>query len=243
MAGNALEPLRVIGFDVRRSTRSSAAMLLPEERRIGSLMNPDCAQVLSADPTIWPSLFHLEDGSAPWPTSFPDLTPVQIGPESRYFAAFGLWPDFTALRNAYVASPHGDFGIALALLLPQHYQQPFQRDSWFDAIIAPGASPDTPASDWPFLGFDVVNSGLQSALAGFGPLGDIADLRAAWSGDMNEFHLFDSLPRALDFCSDANTRLQSDGPFFIVALFLFWDTMGELAPLARSLQAGSTTQP
>lgn len=239
MAGHPLSPLRVIGFDVRRSIRSAAAMLMPEERRAGSLLEPGCAHVVSADRSIWPSLFHLQDGSAPWPAAFPDLVPVKAGPETRYFEAFELWPDLAAMRAAHTPSPQGDYGVALALLLPEYYQGSFKGDTWFEAIITPGATPDTPASDWPFLGFDVVNSGLQSAVSGFGPLEGIGALRAAWAGEMNECHLFHALPRALDFCEDANERLASDGPFFVIALFLFWDSPGELAPLATSLEAGA----
>lgn len=239
MAGHPLTPLRVVGFDVRRSVRAAAAMLMPEERRTGSLLDPDCACVVSADRSIWPSLFDLQNGSPPWPAAFPDLVPVDVGPETGYFEAFELWPDLAAMRAAHTPSPQGDYGIALALLLREHYQGAFQGESWFEAIVSPGARPDTPASDWPFLGFDIVNSGLQSAVSGFGPLDAIGELRAAWAGDMNECHLFHALPRALDFCQEANERLASDGPFFVVALFLLWDSLGELAPLATSLQAGA----
>lgn len=235
MASQPLTPLRVIGFDVRRAGPSVAELLMPEERRTSALIAPDCPQVLSADRSIWPSLFHLESGEAPWPVSFPDLVPVGIGPETAYFAAFELWPDLRSMRAAYRPSPEGDCGIALALLLPEHYGGQFRDDPWFRAATSPGAAPATPATDWPFVGFDVVNSGLQSALSGFGPLEDMGEVRARWGGDMNAFHLFEDLPRTLDFCAEANDRLAADGPFFVAALFLFWDTSGEIASQTRSL--------
>lgn len=242
MSGQPLAPLRVVGFDVRRTGPLVAELLMPEERRAAALLAPDCPEVLSADRSIWPSLFHLESGEAPWPVSFPDLIPVASSPATRYFEAFELWPTVASLRAAYRPSQEGDCGIALALLLPQHYGGQFRNDPWFQAATTPGANPATPASDWPFLGFDVVNSGLQSALAGFGPRDDMGEVRAAWGGDMNAFHLFEDLPRTLDYCAEANERLATDGPFYVAALFLFWDTLGEIAPRARSLRnAGAAT--
>lgn len=242
MAGHPLTPLRLIGFDVRRSPGSVADLLMPAERRAASLLQPDGPEVLSADRSIWPSLFCTKDAGTAWPASLPDVVTVEDGPGADYFEAFDLWPDLASMRSAYRPSPQGDCGIAVALLLPEHYGRQIAGDAWFEAVIAPGATPDTPASDWPFLGFDVVNSGLQSALAGFGPCDVAGELRAAWTGVPNRFHLFDRLPDALEFCSSISGPLAEDGPFFVAALFLFWDTLGEIAPHASSLQAEGPAQ-
>jgi hypothetical protein len=45
---------------------------------------------------------------------------------------------------------------------------------------------------------------------------------------------FDRAP-ALSYCADANGRFEGDGPFYVVALFLLWDGVGDVAPRTRSL--------
>jgi hypothetical protein len=168
------------------------------------------------------------------PPLWPNTVIVKQDVSTRYFAAFDLWDDLAAMHAAHRAPAGGDYGVAFALLKLDRYAKPPPVDSWFSAIDAPGVNPAVPGSDWPFLGHDVVNSGFMSALAGFGPLPDIDQRRAQWASEINDLHLFFDRDAALDYCDDANRRF-SDGPFYVVALFLLWDGVGDVAPHTRSL--------
>jgi hypothetical protein len=230
-----LDAYRMIGFDARRSCRESRATLVPPERAAGGLLRPDAAALCSADRSIWPSVFVSAEAARRSPPLWPDAVVVEAGPSSRYFAAFDLWDDLAAMHGKHRPPLTGDYGVAFALLKLDRYPAPPQADSWYAAIDAPGVQPSAPGSDWPFLGHDVVNSGFQSALAGYGPLPEIDELRAGWASEVNDLHLFFDRAPALSYCADANVRFEGDGPFYVVALFLLWDGVGDVARRTRSL--------
>jgi len=230
-----LGAFRLIGFDARRSCAQSRAALMPPERAAGSLLRPDAAALCSADRSIWPSVFAMANARREPALSFVDQTVLPHQASTRYFAAFDLWDDLAAMHAAHRPPADGDYGVAFALLRLDRYAQAPAEDSWFTAIDAPGVVPATARPDWPFLGHDVVNSGFMSALAGFGPLPDIDARRARWGPEVNALQLLFDREAALAYCSEANRRF-SDGPFYVVALFLLWDSVGDVAPHARSLQ-------
>jgi hypothetical protein len=230
-----LNAYRMIGFDARRSCNELREVLVPPERAAGGLLRPDAALLCSADRSIWPSIFASADSARRSLPIWPDTVIVEDGATSRYFAAFYLWDNLAGMHSKHRVPLAGDYGVAFALLKLDHYPYPPRADSWYAAIDAPGVEPAAPGSDWPFLGYDVVNSGFQSAMAGFGPRPDIADLRAGWASEVNDLHLFFDRAPALSYCAEANSRYASDGPFYLVALFLLWDGVGDVAPRSLSL--------
>jgi len=231
-----LKSISVIGFDVRRSPVATAPVLMDRARRSGGLLVPTCPLVLTADRSIWPSIFYLEGRYDAAAVQFPDDIVLPATAGNRYFEAFDLWDNVYAMRSAYVQTATGDSGVAFGLLRPDDYGDTLIPDSWFEAIHeGTGVTPGVAGSDWPFLGFDVVNSGFMSAISGFGSLDDIDALRSRWRSYPNVFGLFERRDVALNYCKEANVRLKGDGPFFVLALFLLWDTTGELQKGAKHL--------
>lgn len=220
---------RLIGFDCRLPPSLAEKKTLSHDRREACLLKPEEEFVLTADRSIWCSCFQAEGGWNPCPEV--GVEKIQVSETNQYFVAFDLWNDALAMRKAVEAlkpiAP--SCGIAFGLTIPEKYSQEFVSDSWFDAIFnCSGVVPANAGPDWPFLGFDVVNSGFTSALSGFGPLDDIDDMRAKYGPQLNRFSLFGDQSQSLEFCNIANQRYNTDDPFYSLAMYLLWDGSGEI---------------
>jgi len=223
-----LKSVSFIGFDVRRSPKFIESIVMPPERRSACLLQPNCPTVLSADRSIWPSVFYNQDPYQYVEHKFNDDIIISETLSDDYFQAFDLWEDLSPMLQAYKESMTGDCGVAFGLVKPDFYANDLISDSWFDAIYSDsGVVPPKTAIDWPLLGFDVVNSGFQSAISGF-VLKDKGTLENKWGQNMNEYCLFNSRDQALLFNEHANADNKVDGPFYTLAIFLLWDTTGEL---------------
>lgn len=223
---NSIDSISIIGFDVRISP-------IKIEKKIDSF---DCLYPLSTDKNIWPSIFISENSS---PTLLPEIeeyvVPVPIC--NTFFNAFDLWDSsvemYQSIRDLTIPS----CGIALGLTVPNRYNMEIKTDSWFDAIHeGTGISPTTPSEDWPFLGFDVVNSGLSSALSSFSPHSNVEIMQNLDSNSINQLCLLSDQGISTKLCHTANTLYQSDGPFFSIALFLLWDDTGKLSSNTHHLK-------
>lgn len=177
-----------------------------EARRRTYLYRLDVAQPFSADSTAWPSIFA------------PDA------PETK--ARFGYqdtWASLDALRAASQQHFHHHgltpaHTIAITLMLGEYSQA--DRDDW--EHIIPPPTPDRRSESWPFLGFDVCDKWLLSALMnyGFSPKDDVLVLRATWGPRLNRFHLFDDLQDAIAFKQLSDRRLNKDHcPCFVFGLW------------------------
>lgn len=225
---HGIRSITLVGFDVRISPSLAGRLLQKNRQREKYLVAQNSTYVLSADRYVWPSVFFTEGGT-PLLREMHGRS-ISVAPENAFFAAFDLWDN--ALEMAEAAKPLSDptCGIAVGLTNASRYGTQFVGDSWFNAIHEGfGVSPGTVGSDWPCLGFDVVNSGLTSALSGFGPLDDLAVIQAELAGLVNSYGLLVDQSASIRFCQSANRRYSSDGPFFSLAIFLLWDDSGELS--------------
>ncbi|MCW8936096.1 MAG: hypothetical protein OQK98_15390 [Gammaproteobacteria bacterium] len=228
-----LKSVSFIGFDVRRSPKPIESIVMPPERRLASLLQPNCPTVLSADRSIWPSVFYNQESYQYVENKFTDDIIISETLSDDYFQAFDLWEELSAMLQAYKESSTGDCGVAFGLVKPNYYANELISDDWFDAIYSEsGVVPPKTAIDWPLLGFDVVNSGFQSAISGF-VLKDKNALEKKWAKNMNDYCLFNSRDQALLFNEHANVDYKADGPFYTLAIFLLWDTNGELKTRAN----------
>lgn len=212
----------------RTAPSLATRLVVTDEVREKFLIRPDCPHVLSADRYVWPSIFVAE-GNAPLLSAMAGKV-VAVPTDNRFFGAFDLWDNAWRMGHAVKDLSYPACGVAFGLTNPSRYEVGFVGDTWFDAIHEGiGVSPSRPGADWPFLGFDVVNSGLTSALSGFGPLDDIESVRAELGVSTNRHCLLSDQGLSTRFCQTANRRYASDGPFFSMAIFLLWDHSGELS--------------
>lgn len=227
-ATKEIASISIVGFDARIPPSLAAAAIINDRVREGNLINPACPFVLSADRSVWPSIFEPEESA--FASATIDTPSVKVPAANRFFAAFDLWDNAVQMGKAIQELPGASCGIALGLTVPNRYGGCLKMDSWFDAIYeGTGVTPNHPGSDWPILGFDVVNSGLMSALSGFGPLDDIEEVRKDLSSATNNYCLLSDQETSIAYCNTANSRYSADGPFFSMALFLLWDDSGDLS--------------
>jgi len=223
-----LKSISFIGFDIRRSPKSIESAFMPPERRSECLLLPECSNVISADRSIWPSVFYNQNEYQYVENKFADDIIISEKISDDYFQSFNLWEDLNDMLLAYKESLTGDCGVVFGLVKPDYYENDFVSDSWFDAIYSDkGVVAQKTAVDWSLLGFDVVNSGFQSAISGF-IIKDKDALKSKWADSINEHCLFNSRNQALLYNKYFNLDNLVDGPFYTLAIFLLWDTTGEL---------------
>jgi hypothetical protein len=202
-----LKPIieRVAGYDTRSVLASSS--MWTKVRKETYLYRLDVDQPLSADSTVWPSV----------------VDPSALEAKAR-FGYQDTWASLAALRAASqqyferrgLASA---LTIAITLLLGEYGQN--DRVDWEHVI--PPATPDERSESWTFLGFDVCDQWLLSALMnyGFNPKDDVSLLRAVWGARLNRFHLFDDLQHAIAFKQLSDRRLDKDHtPCFVFGLWV-----------------------
>ncbi|HWM92142.1 MAG TPA: hypothetical protein VN493_15365 [Thermoanaerobaculia bacterium] len=202
----------VLGFDARESPRRLAGSW-PPERREGYLYRPDVESPLSADRTVWPSVFER----------MPDRLPAWTG------RVQGLWEDLSQLRQA--ASGVDDcwlvaFAVDLASCSERAERELEEYLSGFTPGGQPGprpgpqeiASPHALDSGWEWLGCDVSDFFGTSGLSNTG-FPDIGTLRPEWGPRLNCHHLFDDPRDARGFQAMADERASEHSPFFVMGLW------------------------
>lgn len=198
---------RVLGYDARENWLTLADAWTPE-RKEGFLYRLDVMKPLSVDTSVWPTIFQAEGRPEP-PERFGFLT---------------TWSELDALRGAvtraYEAKRMRAWRmIAITIVNGPDYQETEIWDS-----VRPEVSPAQMSPSWTFLGFDVADRWLLSALSNCGfiaGLDDVAALRRAYAPMLNQFHLFSNLDHAIDFKRFSDRRLAGDhAPCFIFGLWM-----------------------
>jgi len=199
---------RIIGYDARENW-------LPIEegwsdhRKQGFLYRLDVLKPLSADTRVWPTIFESEGRQAPI---------GQIGFQS-------CWADFYALQSAVAKAYEEKLMrpwrmIAVTLVLGPYCEN--SNVPWTSRL--PQVNPDQRTADWIFLGYDVCDQWLLSALSncGFLPgLDDVPKLRTTYGPLLNKFHLFRELGDAILFKRFSDERLRDDhAPCFVFGLWM-----------------------
>ncbi|HEX7601430.1 MAG TPA: hypothetical protein VF316_07495 [Polyangiaceae bacterium] len=79
-----------------------------------------------------------------------------------------------------------------------------------------------PRDGWRFVGFDVSDAGLISALCNCGYSGreELDQSRDRWARELNEHHLFDGVDQALAFMAASDARVPEHAPFEVYGLWI-----------------------
>ncbi|MBM3486303.1 MAG: hypothetical protein FJX67_06675 [Alphaproteobacteria bacterium] len=206
-----------IGFDIRLAPAAYLARDWDDARRRRFLLEPAIAWPRSVDRTAWPSLFRFP-GDAVLPTrTHPaiDVAPVSFGERVS-----NLWAAIAPMRAR--AGGAADVLVRLDLLsATSPAADPFWGYTAEVAPIDPGAGP------WTFLGHDVADTALTSAVTNCGFRDDERDaLAAAWAPRLNAGGLFDAPADAMAWRALSDVRIAAHAPFAMFALY----TLGSIAP-------------
>lgn len=199
---------RIVGYDAREYWRTMDQSW-PERRKQKFLYRLDVLKPLSVDTLVWPTIFESEQRPAP------------VG-----FEGFqDCWADLFELQGAvtlaYQEKPMRAWRMVASVLLLGPYCQD-DDVPWSSRL--PPVNPDERGSDWVFLGYDVADQWMLSALSncGFLPgLDDVPKLRAEWGPRLNKFHVFRNLDDAIRFKHFSDERLRDDhAPCFVYGLWI-----------------------
>ena len=171
---------------------------------------------MSADRMVWPSVFKT---TATLEKELLCPRPEWIGINEPF------WEDLEALRNALAGvksdanRPH--WLVAATWHTDQGFNRELEAKGKFLGPYLVNTSPDYLEPTWRFLGFDVTDGAFISGLSNCGYNdGERETLAAEWGRDLNRYHLFGDLARALKFSALTNKRVVELAPFFVIGLWL-----------------------
>jgi hypothetical protein len=194
----------LIGFDAREMWLDNDAWWAIERRKI-FLLNRATIKPLAADHAVWPSMFDL---NATLSLSIPQDIRWQNG----------LWSSLEQLEA--ILKPcidRSEFPYWLVGIT--QYREDDNEELLFEM------GDDTTSlidKNWDFLGFDVYDGTLLSALLNFG--GDEQDMQhraEKFASKLNEHHLFSKPEDAFEYRQWCNTihDFVVHGPFYIFGLY------------------------
>ena len=202
-------PEQTMGYDAR-DYGNDFAEHWPEERRNDFLYRMDVHKVLSVDTTVWPSIF----------TELRESLPVHL----ESLALGDLWAEERALQKAVSQkAERGPVPMFRTIRVTLALDGAETRHPASGALTKTMEMPSQ-GGEWQFVGFDVADAYLLSALTncGFLPGQDKAEaLRREWAPHLNEFHLFAELSAASAFRRFSDVRLASDhAPTFVYGIHI-----------------------
>jgi hypothetical protein len=197
----------LIGYDAREYWTTFAESW-SDERKKAFLYRLDLLKPLSIDTRVWSTIFEAEER----------VPPGHVG-------ILGAWADLFDLRDAvtqaFQEKPMRAWRtIAITLLLDPYNKD--EQELWTPRLVT--VNPDQRETEWTFLGYDVGDQWMLSALSNCGfleGLDDVAALRGEWGPLLNEFHLFPNVGDAFRFKQFSNERLRDDhAPCFVYGLWI-----------------------
>lgn len=183
----------VIGFDTRVDPAAARAAW-DDARREAFLLRPE-VEPLSVDEAVWPRSQTALEGEA-----------LGEGEEALEV----LTPRYASFEDAVANAVPGEVVIGITA-----WRGPGEPE-----LPAGPAWPMKPDPDWERLGWDVVSGVFPSALANCGyDEGLREEWRARWGPELNDRHLFETLPLAFAFRDASQRRVPEHAPFSVMGLY------------------------
>src|SRR4051812_6634880 len=164
---------QVVGYDAR-DYRDDYDALFPQQRREKYLYRLQLRKVLSVDPSVWPTVFAAMGRPVP-----PHDASIQ-----------DLWMNAQSLRGAIsqIAQQQTTpaFRLIAVTVVNDKMRSPHPALQHLETLL----NPEAISSDWQFVGFDVADAFLLSALTNCGFLSgydDADSMRREWAPTLNEF--------------------------------------------------------
>lgn len=198
----------IVGYDARDRSANYLKMW-SNQRKNTFLYRLDVVNPFSVDVTVWPSISQK--------VNRPN-TPENFGYQDT-------WSDLNALQRALASlqqpQPLGPFCLICITLMVGKYGH--GKEVRFPSRL-PKTTPAEREPAWTFIGYDVADTWMLSALmnCGFVPsLDQVTELRARWAPRLNMFHLFDNFNDAAEFKLFSDERLKADhAPCFVYGLWM-----------------------
>jgi hypothetical protein len=215
---------QLLGYDVRLDDVVYRSQLWSLEYRESLLLKPEVEWPLSVDSYVWPSYFIPEGRLevAKWGEEiarpFVLERAIVVDLEEPRYLALGLWASLGAMlecyrRNKRDAGP----GVVIAVWLEHVRSVPHQQ---LDGVLYPPVTPSVVADDWLFLGYDVTDQFMHSALAGLALDPEKREpLRDRVSPHLNQHGLFPNRQDALDFEATADQLSPDWKPMCVCGLY------------------------
>jgi hypothetical protein len=196
---------QIVGYD-GRDYRDDYESLWPTQRREQFLYRLDVKKVLSVDVKVWPSIFAELGQSA---------RPDQAAMQDLWAALRSLQQALSRAVPKLVAFPFRTVAVTFVNDGTKNLHPTLEQ-------VAALVDPNAISPDWQFVGYDVADAWLLSALTNCGFLSgydDVEKLRKDWAPHLNEFHLFGDLKAASAFRQMSDQRLASDhAPTFVYGI-------------------------
>jgi len=196
---------QIVGYDARDYSDDYES-LWPLQRREQFLYRFDVKKVLSVDARVWPTIFA---------TVGRPVRPDQAAMQDLWAYAQSLQKLLSEAASITGARPFRTIAVTFVDDGTKSVHPTVEQ-------IAALVDPSEISQEWQFVGFDVADGWLLSALANCGFLAgydDVAKLRQEWAPHLNEFHLFRELRAASAFRQMSNERLASDhAPTFVYSI-------------------------
>jgi len=212
---------KLIGFD----TREMFSTLMERNKSKFPLLKPDVQMLLSADWSVWPSVFDFDDGLEYSESlySISERKTVQL-PDKNVMGHvnYPLWGNLNAmlgyLREYVPPIPEPYWSLAFTV----HEIDVFTKDflGYWPQISFPPTPPSVQRG-WDLLGYDVVDCGFFSAIICWRPSSIESDevFIKNWRDRLNHFHLFSRIEDASEFRIISNSITVSHAPFFVCGIW------------------------
>jgi hypothetical protein len=141
---------------------------------------------------------------------------IIVDPDEVRYDALRLWASLEGMLECYrLRKRDAAPGVVIAVWLEHVRSIPHQQ---LDIVLDPPVSPDIVGDDWEFLGCDVANEFMRSALAGLAFDPDLL-LRDRVRPQLNQYGLFSNRQDALDFEAEADRGSPEWRPFGVCRLY------------------------
>lgn len=137
---------------------------------------------------------------AVWPRRWPP-------PDADTFEV--VTPRFASLEDALANRGPGEVAIGITA-----WRGPGEPE-----LPAGPAWPMKPDPDWVRLGWDVASGVFPSALTNCGYGDERYEWRGTWGPELNEHHLFDTLPNAFAFRDASHRRIPEHAPLSVLGVY------------------------
>lgn len=210
----------IVTFDARQSSRDKSVEWPPDRRRL-YLISPQIESPRSVDVSCWKPVLENDDGTV---AAF-GLTAIHVQREGEFGgeqAAIAVpgWPCFSVLEHylGWSSMQRHARIIAITRFLPEPFRL-YRRYTCGSVAMSHLAS--SLSSEWDFIGYDVANHGLLSALMNCGLTDEEQGaMRMQWAPYINEYHLFGSASVAYDFAGNSDSRIPEHSPFHVYGIYV-----------------------
>lgn len=207
----------ILGFDLRLPAASYLATDWLAARRQRFLLRPEVEQPLSVDRMVWPSLFDFPGCHL---LSSPDSGRAAFETDNHRERCCLLWSSLPRLRAALPSDLGRLAKSCETIRIDLESAAPVLADGPWGYVLDQPIHPDTLSKDWQFVGFDVADSSLCSALSNCGYFPDEqAALADAWAPKLNDAGLLVNRADADAFRALSDRRIREHAPFFVLALY------------------------